>query len=415
MELCFGIKVIGEAFALEPAEQAPLGGSDVAGGPTLDRVSDLLVGVDVVDRLGTVERQRRIRRRPPGRVLRIGVALQFLACVDGRRRWKGVGVDVVAAAAEVVVGVPGDVRGEHGHRGLRRGRSDDPREGERAAGASAGVEVVQTGRRRRLDELPVVRTAVADLVPGHAGLRVIAVGSDLHDGARAVFIVPAQAPHPLLAPAVAPQLQPIRFDRVDAELGPFAGADALGPGVAEQAVGEQAEVIRLSRPRRQTQALAAEAGLGERHLVLAGRQLGVHGPAGARARLPRLAVAGKFQQHVGQGRITLVADVADQHPSPLRHPTEWMVVEVYCWVGAAIRQEKRTPVLLRRTGVPHVPGEPRVMCGYTHAASRRRALPAAPRSIAFLRRLRATCRRRLMVPTGASKSRLICCSERPRR
>lgn len=51
---------------------------------------------------------------------------------------------------------------------------------------------------------------------------------------------------------------------------------------------------------------------------------------------------------------------------------------------------------------------------YTHAGSRRRGAAATPHSSAFLRRLRATCRRRLMVPMGVSNSRLICLSERPR-
>ena len=51
---------------------------------------------------------------------------------------------------------------------------------------------------------------------------------------------------------------------------------------------------------------------------------------------------------------------------------------------------------------------------YTHAGSRRRVLTAVPRSIALRRRMRAMCRRRLMVPMGVSNSRLICLSERPR-
>ena len=60
MELGLGVVVVGEMLSLEPAEQPPLGGGDVAGGPALDRVGDLRVCVDVVDRFGAFERQRRV-------------------------------------------------------------------------------------------------------------------------------------------------------------------------------------------------------------------------------------------------------------------------------------------------------------------------------------------------------------------
>src|SRR5207248_1148308 len=103
----------------------------------------------------------------------------------------------------------------------------------------------------------------ADLVPGNAGLRVIAVGGDLHDRARAVLVVPAQAADELLLPAITPQLQLVRLDRCDAKLRRLAGAHALGPGIAVQRIGHEAKVIRLPRLRRHAHALGAEAGLGE--------------------------------------------------------------------------------------------------------------------------------------------------------
>ena len=52
--------------------------------------------------------------------------------------------------------------------------------------------------------------------------------------------------------------------------------------------------------------------------------------------------------------------------------------------------------------------EPRAMPAFV-----RRAVPCLAFSSAWRRRLRATCRRRLIVPRGVSNSRLICFRERP--
>ena len=82
---------------------------------------------------------------------------------------------------------------------------------------------------------------------------------------------------------VSPELKLVRLDGMDAELGLLAGLDPLGPGVAEQAVGQQAELIgRLSRRDLHAHALGPEAGLLERDLVSARRQVDVD-----RARRPR--------------------------------------------------------------------------------------------------------------------------------
>ena len=105
-----------------------------------------------------------------------------------------------------------------------------------------GVEVVQPGALRGGDELPVVGAGVADGVPAHAGLRVIPVGGDLHGGARSVLVEPADGPHELLLPPVAEQLELVRLAGVDAEFRLLPGADAPGPGVSQQAVGEQPEL-----------------------------------------------------------------------------------------------------------------------------------------------------------------------------
>ena len=131
-----------------------------------------------------------------------------------------VGVDVVAAAAEVVVGVPGDVRGQH--RDPRRGpcRGDDPGEGELVASGRPGVEVVQPGALGGLDVLVEMRVGVAVLVPLDAGLGVVAVGRDLHRRPGPVLVEPAEAADELLLQPVAPQAELVRLDGVDAELGP---------------------------------------------------------------------------------------------------------------------------------------------------------------------------------------------------
>ena len=72
--------------------------------------------------------------------------------------------------------------------------------------------------------MQMMRTQVADLVPRNAGLRVVAVGRDLHHGARAVLVVPAETADELLFPAVAPEFEFVLLDGMNAKFGLFAGA-----------------------------------------------------------------------------------------------------------------------------------------------------------------------------------------------
>src|SRR5262249_12696486 len=153
------------------------------------------------------------------------------ARIHDRHLRQPVGVDVVAAAAEVVVGVPGDVAGDDGDGGAGRGRRDDPGEGELQPRRRGGGEIVEAAARRGGDVLLVRGADVADAVPGDAGLRVVAVGRDLHGGAGAVLVVPAESADELLVPAVAPQGELVLLDGVDAELALLAGPDTLRPGV----------------------------------------------------------------------------------------------------------------------------------------------------------------------------------------
>ena len=113
---------------------------------------------------------------------------------------------------------------------------------------SAGVKVIQARPLRRLDVLVQERVGVAVLVPGDAGLGVVAVGRDLHRGPRAVLVKPAEAADRLLFRFRTARDSTVGLDRVDPKLGLLAGLDPLGPGVAEQAVGQQAEVMRRVGP-----------------------------------------------------------------------------------------------------------------------------------------------------------------------
>ncbi len=143
VELGLAVQVVGEPFALQPAEQTPLRRRDVTGGPALDGVGDGLAGVDVVDRLRSLERQRSIRGRAPGLVVRVGVAFDLLPRIDRWDRRQCVGVNVVAAPAEIVVGVPVHVRGEHGDCRLRFAGSDNPGKGEAGSRRRPRMEVVE--------------------------------------------------------------------------------------------------------------------------------------------------------------------------------------------------------------------------------------------------------------------------------
>ena len=175
----------------------------------------------------------------------VGVAHELAAGVDGGRRRQPLRVDVVGAPAEVVVCRPVQVGANDGDLRGGLGWGDDPGEGEEGPRFALGVEVVEAGAFRRCDVLLVVGARVADRVPLDAGLGVVPVGADLDGRARPVLVVPADGSHERLVDAVAPQRELVRLGRVDAKLGELARAHGLGPRVAQQALGQQAELVWL--------------------------------------------------------------------------------------------------------------------------------------------------------------------------
>ena len=244
-------------------------------------------------------------------VLGIGVALQLEAGVDRRRVRQAVGVDVVGAPAKIVVRVPVDVGGEDRDVCAGGGRGDDPGKGEERAGLSLGVEVVQARALRRGDELFVGGAGITKLVPHHPGLHVVAVRGNLHGRTRPVLVEPAQRADVLFFPAVAPQIEAVGFERVDAELGLLARFDPLGPSVAEQLMSEQAEVVRSVGVDVDLHALGAEAVFLQGRGVGAGGDVGEDLAGGPRAGFDVQVFVGEFELHVVQGDVAFVADVAD--------------------------------------------------------------------------------------------------------
>ncbi len=88
----------------------------MAGSAPGDGVRGLRVLGNVVDGLGAIERQGVVVHAVVVDVRRVGVPPGFESCVHQRPRRKSVGMNVVAASAEVVVGVPRDVRRQHRQR-----------------------------------------------------------------------------------------------------------------------------------------------------------------------------------------------------------------------------------------------------------------------------------------------------------
>src|SRR5262249_43911717 len=119
---------------------------------------------------------------------------------------------------------------------------------------------------------------------------------------------------------VAPQLQLVGLDRMDAELSLFTRANVLGPDVTEQAVRQQPEVVRLIGLDGHLHALGPEAGLLQRDAIVAGRQVGVDRSAGARAGagagLDGLRSSAQRDKHAGKGPITSNPDKTNAHWRP---------------------------------------------------------------------------------------------------
>ena len=226
-----------DALALHPAEQPPGGRRDVLAADPAHRRIDLLVLVDTIDRLRAVEGDRVVLVAIPESAARVPEVRRVLADVDGgldRQELRG---DVVGAAAEVVVGVPVDVRGEDCDVGRRLLRRDDPRKAEERAGATLHVEVVEAAALRGGDDIARVRSErIAVVVPVAALRREIAVRQDLAIAARPERFEQPEVGDLLLAPAVPPEAQVERFGRMDPQLRRVAAADPLRPHVAEQPV-----------------------------------------------------------------------------------------------------------------------------------------------------------------------------------
>ena len=240
--------------------------------------------------------------------------MQIVPGIDRRKRGERIGVDVVAASAEVVVGVPVDVGRQHGDSGHWLGRRDDPGEGEETAGLRGGVEVVETGSFRRLDVLLMGGVGIALPVPLDAGPGVVAVGRDLHGRARTVFVVPADVPDVLLLPAVPVQCELVGFHRVHAEFGFITGADPLGPHVAQQAVPQQPELVGPIVARSHADALETEIPTGQGDLVRsAGRHVRVHRPRSPGSGFNGLPFGFELEQDFGKGDVPFVADVPYEH------------------------------------------------------------------------------------------------------
>src|SRR5262249_54091456 len=127
-----------------------------------------------------------------------------------------------------------------------------------------------------------------------------------------------EAADELLAQAIAPQLELVGHDGMDAELTGLAALHPLGPGVAEQAVAEEAKVMRQPDAWRHADAFAAEARLLQGDLVFGVGQIGVHGAAGAGAGLEGIAaLVGELERDVGEGDVVFIADVTDEHEKVL--------------------------------------------------------------------------------------------------
>ena len=181
-------------------------------------------------------------------------------------------VDVIAAPAKVVVGQPGIGRGQHSNRRARLGRRHHPREGEEFTRLlPLGMEIVETRARRPGHQLGMVRAAIAGLVPLDAALGIVAIGRNLHDGAWPVLIKPAQQLHKLPFPAITPEAEAIGFGGMDTKLGPFPRLHRPRPDIAQQTIGQQAELIGPGRVNRHGDTLGTKAILHQRHPIVARR------------------------------------------------------------------------------------------------------------------------------------------------
>ena len=109
MKLGFAENIMSESFTLQPADQTPLGRSKMAGGSSFDRVGNLNLFRDMVDRFRTVEGQWIISLCFIIQVFRIGISFQFKPGIQAGCRRQVIRVNVVTASSETVVGIPVEV------------------------------------------------------------------------------------------------------------------------------------------------------------------------------------------------------------------------------------------------------------------------------------------------------------------
>ena len=155
--------------------------------------------------------------------------------------------------------------------------------------------------------------AVPVFVPLDSGLRVIAVGSNLHGGSGAMLVVCADPFDELLLRPVSPQFQPIFFDCMHTEFRLFSRLNALGPNVSRKSVAEQPEVIRLVLLDGHIDSFGAVPVFVQHDFIRTGVQVGRHRSRCARTGLRHPGFAGEFEHHIRQCHIAFVADVSDQH------------------------------------------------------------------------------------------------------
>src|SRR5207302_10784272 len=104
----------GAPLLFKPAQQPPLRRSHSALHPALYRIGHIGVVEQVIVRLRPVERQRQvllILPAPACEGARLPVSIELLPRIHDRTLWKSDRVYIVAAAAVVVIRVPGVGRG----------------------------------------------------------------------------------------------------------------------------------------------------------------------------------------------------------------------------------------------------------------------------------------------------------------
>src|SRR5712691_2775647 len=105
------------------------------------------------------------------------------------------------------------------------------------------MKIIQPRPHRRFHDLLMMWTQISNLVPPNPNSSVVAVGRNLHHCPRPVFVVPAQPADEFFVPPVSPQFDLERLDRMNAKFRRFPAAHELRPGVTEQTVGEESEMV----------------------------------------------------------------------------------------------------------------------------------------------------------------------------